>query len=119
MTKVVIIGAGIGGLACGLACRQEGLEVTILERAAKLLPVRTQSLYMNTRGDSDLYKIGAGIQIPPNAACTAARLGILDGVLDRGTALDALSYRRYDNGKILLRKNKGRGDRPAVEHPWM
>jgi salicylate hydroxylase len=37
--KVVIIGSGIGGLACAIACAQEGLEVTIFERALELLPV--------------------------------------------------------------------------------
>lgn len=38
--KVVIIGAGIGGLICAIACRQENLEVTVLERASELIPVR-------------------------------------------------------------------------------
>jgi len=38
--KVVIVGAGLGGLACALACRREGIEVDVLERAPEILPVR-------------------------------------------------------------------------------
>ncbi len=37
--KVVIIGAGIGGLALAVACRRENLEVVVLERAPALEPV--------------------------------------------------------------------------------
>jgi NADPH-dependent 2,4-dienoyl-CoA reductase/sulfur reductase-like enzyme len=37
--KVIIIGAGIGGLVCAIACRREGLSVTVLERTAALAPV--------------------------------------------------------------------------------
>lgn len=37
--KVVIVGAGIGGLALAYACRRENLEVIVLERAPVLEPV--------------------------------------------------------------------------------
>jgi salicylate hydroxylase len=37
--KVIIIGAGLGGLACAIACRRKGLETVILERAPKIEPV--------------------------------------------------------------------------------
>ena len=37
--KVIIIGAGLGGLACAIACRREGLETVIIERAPKMEPV--------------------------------------------------------------------------------
>jgi len=36
---VVIIGAGLGGLACAIACRRYGLEVVVLEQASKITPV--------------------------------------------------------------------------------
>lgn len=38
--KVVVVGAGIGGLTCAIACRREGFEVEVLERAPEILPVR-------------------------------------------------------------------------------
>lgn len=33
--KVVIVGAGLGGLSCAIACRLGGLQVEVLERAPK------------------------------------------------------------------------------------
>jgi salicylate hydroxylase len=30
--KVVIVGAGLGGLACAIACRRENIDVVILEK---------------------------------------------------------------------------------------
>lgn len=41
--RVVIVGAGLGGLACAISCRKYGIdEVLVLERTAKIEPV---SLY--------------------------------------------------------------------------
>jgi salicylate hydroxylase len=37
--KVIIIGAGLGGLACAITCRQEGIDVLVVERAPKILAV--------------------------------------------------------------------------------
>ncbi|GKT42062.1 FAD-dependent monooxygenase OpS4 [Colletotrichum spaethianum] len=81
--KVLIIGAGIGGLACAIACQQEGFEVVILERADRIVP------------------IGAGIQIPPNGARVARQLGYMNKLLKCGVVLDAIEFRRYANGKTL------------------
>jgi len=41
MTRVVIIGAGIGGLAAALALRKSGLDVVVLEQADRLQAVGT------------------------------------------------------------------------------
>ena len=37
--KVVIIGAGLGGLSCAIACRNRGLGVLVLERAPAITAV--------------------------------------------------------------------------------
>lgn len=37
--KVVVVGAGVGGLAVALECWRKGCEVVVLERAAKLSPI--------------------------------------------------------------------------------
>ena len=42
--KVIIVGAGLGGLACAIACRREGLETIILEKAPKIEPVREMEM---------------------------------------------------------------------------
>ena len=38
--KIIIIGGGLGGLACALPCKQQGLDVTLLERAPEIIEVR-------------------------------------------------------------------------------
>jgi salicylate hydroxylase len=37
--QVIIVGAGLGGLSCAVACRLQGLKVVVLERAPEILPV--------------------------------------------------------------------------------
>ena len=39
MLRVVIVGAGLGGLTCAVSCRQNGLDVVVLERAAQITSV--------------------------------------------------------------------------------
>ncbi|KAF3808726.1 FAD-dependent monooxygenase OpS4 [Colletotrichum gloeosporioides] len=82
--KVLVIGAGLGGLACAIACKREGLEVVVLERANRIVP------------------IGAGIQAPPNGTRIARQLGYLDKLLERGVIVDEMELRRYANGKHLF-----------------
>jgi salicylate hydroxylase len=56
--RILIAGAGIGGLAAALACARHGCEVTVLEAAA------------------EFGEVGAGIQLGPNAMKVLAALGL-------------------------------------------
>jgi 2-polyprenyl-6-methoxyphenol hydroxylase-like FAD-dependent oxidoreductase len=56
--KALIAGAGIGGLAAGIALRQAGLEVQIFERSPQL------------------QEIGAGLMIWPNGSRALESLGV-------------------------------------------
>jgi salicylate hydroxylase len=56
--KILIIGAGLGGLTAGLALLDKGFDVTILEQAA------------------ELKEIGAGVQLSSNATGVLYRLGL-------------------------------------------
>ncbi|KAI1803010.1 putative salicylate hydroxylase [Daldinia bambusicola] len=91
---VAIVGAGIGGLACAVACRRANppLQVTVLERTAEILT------------------IGAGIHIPPNACRVVARYGLLEKLKQAGGyEVENFTLRRYEDGKILVEKPlKGR-----------
>src|SRR5437868_5815255 len=58
--RVVIVGAGIGGLAAAVALRQRGVEVSVYERSAKL------------------EEVGAGIQVGPNAVKVLRALGLAE-----------------------------------------
>src|SRR5699024_6536236 len=57
--EVIVVGGGLGGLTAALAMRQQGLRVTVLERAP------------------ELGEVGAGIQTAPNAARVLMGLGLL------------------------------------------
>lgn len=80
--RVVIVGAGIGGLTAAVALERLGHEVVVLERAAELRPV------------------GAGLTIQPNAMSVYRRLGLADAVLEAGCRLLGGQLRRSD-GTVL------------------
>ncbi len=64
--RILIVGAGIGGLTCGIALRRAGFDVEIFERA------------------NELAEIGAGISLWPNALAALNELGIEDAVTGAG-----------------------------------
>ena len=82
--RVIVIGAGIGGLTAAIALGRKGIEVEIYERAAELTDV------------------GAGISLWPNALKALYQLGMRP-------ALDALSFvsaegaLRTASGAVLTR----------------
>jgi 2-polyprenyl-6-methoxyphenol hydroxylase-like FAD-dependent oxidoreductase len=83
--KVLIVGAGIGGMAVGIALRRAGHDVAIFERRADLSEIQ----------------IGGGIILWSNAVRALQQLEIADAVLDV-----ALPVTRADNcssdGKVLF-----------------
>lgn len=86
---VLVVGAGLGGLACAIACRRAEplIKVTLIERTPEILPV------------------GAGIQIPPNASRIMDFFGLSQKLVDRGGVLmKAHTLRRYADGKVLVEK---------------
>src|SRR5688572_26674346 len=85
--KILIIGAGIGGLTAAIALRRAGFEVHIFERAA------------------ELREAGAGIVLSPNAMRVLNYLGLLQPIVNVGTVLEsATSYSSTGNliGSIPL-----------------
>ncbi|MEV8435846.1 FAD-dependent monooxygenase [Actinosynnema sp. NPDC051121] len=72
MSRVIIVGGGIGGLAAALAVADRGHRVVVLERR------------------SEFTELGAGIQLAPNAFLALDRLGVAAAVLDRAVQVDAL-----------------------------
>ena len=67
--KILIVGAGIGGLTAAIALRQAGIGVEVFERAA------------------ELKEIGAGIGLSANAIRVLKHLDLMQQVVGRGTVI--------------------------------
>jgi len=83
--KILIAGAGIGGLTAALCLQQLGHTVKVIEQA----PV--------------LDDIGAGIQLSPNANKVFSKLGILNKLLKVSYSPQAIEMRQGINGKHIFR----------------
>lgn len=73
--KVIVIGAGIGGLTAGIALRQAGYTVEIYEKVKEMRPV------------------GAGISLWSNGVKVLNRLGLGDKIAEIGGLMDRMQYR--------------------------
>lgn len=80
--KVVIIGAGIGGLTAGIALSQAGYRVEIYDRVSELRPA------------------GAGISLWSNGVKVLNRLGLGDRMAKIGGVMDQMQY-RTKTGELL------------------
>lgn len=82
--KVIISGAGVGGLTAALCFLQHGAEVAVFERAPAL------------------GEVGAGIQVPPNAMKVFQALGLDDALADIAFRPEALEARMGQSGLELF-----------------
>ncbi|WP_035986441.1 FAD-dependent urate hydroxylase HpxO [Leptolyngbya sp. KIOST-1] len=80
--KVVIIGAGIGGLTAGIAMRRAGYEVEIYDRAQELRPA------------------GAGISLWSNGVKVLNYLGLGDKLAAIGGEMNAMEYRSHTDESL-------------------
>ncbi|KAJ5299049.1 hypothetical protein N7476_010606, partial [Penicillium atrosanguineum] len=83
--NVVIVGAGLGGLATAIALAQKTHHVTIYEQAHQLA------------------EVGAGIQIPPNSTRLLLKLGLGPYLEKYVTEPESVLMRRWQNGKVIGR----------------
>ncbi|BBE71574.1 FAD-dependent monooxygenase [Oharaeibacter diazotrophicus] len=90
---VVIVGAGIAGLALALALAERGIASHLLERATRL------------------EEVGAGLQLSPNATRVLAGLGLGPGLDAVGVRPAAIAIRDAAAGREIVRLPLG----PAFE----
>src|ERR1700731_5484675 len=84
--KVIIIGAGIGGLAAACALRQRGIEVALYERSQKL------------------EEVGAGLQIGPNGVKVLRALGLEDELMRNAFEPLSIMSITWDEGRLRFRQ---------------
>ena len=80
--SVAIIGAGIGGLAAAAALRRVGLHVQIYEQASRF------------------WRVGAGIQMTPNAMQVLRGLGLEERLRDIAFEPNSGLNRDFDTGNL-------------------
>jgi len=95
VTRVAIVGGGLGGLAAAAFLHQAGVPAVVYEQAR------------------ELREVGAGIMVPPNAARMLRRLGVLGVLSERAVRLNiGWEFRRWQDGMVLsaqdLAANSGR-----------
>jgi 2-polyprenyl-6-methoxyphenol hydroxylase-like FAD-dependent oxidoreductase len=100
MSRAVIVGAGIGGLAAGIALRRIGWDIEIVERA-----------------DAP-RELGFGVGLAPNALAALREIGVVDAILAHATAwrsptaaeirhIDGRVIRRFAGDPAALSKGDG------------
>jgi salicylate hydroxylase len=83
--KIVVAGAGIGGLTTALALARNGFRVVVLEQAARL------------------EETGAGIQLSPNAARVLIDLGLGESLRPHTISPNALRVLNAASGREIAR----------------
>ncbi|KAJ5316689.1 hypothetical protein N7508_001197 [Penicillium antarcticum] len=81
--EVIVVGAGIGGMAAALTLGLRGHHVMIFEAAPKLM------------------EVGAGIQVSPNMLRLFDRWGVSDLIHAQDVALEHIHVRRWEDGSLL------------------
>jgi salicylate hydroxylase len=81
MSRVAVIGAGIGGLAAALALLQRGLDVDVYEQSP------------------ELGEVGAGIQISPNGTRVLYALGLEEALHDVEVLPSRRQIRHWSTGE--------------------
>jgi salicylate hydroxylase len=88
VTRVAIVGGGIGGLTAARALCRRGIEVSIYEAA------------------SELREIGAGVALHPNAMKVLRSLGLEDEVRSTAGRSEWALTRNWKTGRVISRTSR-------------
>ncbi len=92
--NILVIGAGIGGLAAACCLAQRGASVRVLEQA------------------EEIRAFGAGLQLSPNGMATLAGLGLAEEISAISPRANAVYLRDFRKGAAVARVPLSRQTRP-------
>ena len=81
--RVLVVGAGLGGLVAALALRREGFQVDVYEQTAVL------------------GEVGAGLSLSLGAQDALSEVGVLDAVRSKASVTRHLARLHYKTGQLL------------------
>lgn len=81
--RVIIVGAGLGGLACAMAMHYQGFEVVIFEKVREFM------------------RLGDSLGLGENALKLLRRWGLYEQLIAIGNKSPDMHIRRWNDGKIL------------------
>ncbi|KIW56578.1 hypothetical protein PV05_05230 [Exophiala xenobiotica] len=81
--NIIIVGAGLGGLAAAIALSRRGHKVTVFEQAP------------------ELGEVGAGIQIPSNSTRLLIKWGLEPFLAGKIVKPGNIAFRRWEDGKTI------------------
>jgi salicylate hydroxylase len=98
--RVAIAGGGIGGLVLAIGLRERGVEVEVHEQA------------------TELREVGAAVALSANGVRELERLGVGEALAAISTVPNALSVRRWDDGRSVVRVTMAERYRAAFGAPY-
>jgi salicylate hydroxylase len=99
--KIVICGAGIGGLTAALALHQRGFDVTVFEQA------------------ETLSEVGAGLQLGANAVRVLSSLGLEERLIARASIPGEKQVRLWNTGKAWKLFDLGPASEELYGFPYL
>ncbi|WP_191601096.1 FAD-dependent monooxygenase [Marinomonas algicola] len=99
--KIVIAGAGIGGLCAALSFAQRGFSVQVFEQS------------------SQLGEVGAGLQMSPNAMKVLEALGLSEQVNKVAFVPQNAVLRHYQKGSYFLKAELGKVAEQRYQSPYL
>lgn len=98
--RILIAGAGIGGIVAALALLQNGFEVALYEQA------------------NELRELGAGVQISPNGSRVLCQLGLRDAIVAIASVPTAKDMRLFNTGQAWRVQDLGANAETRYGSPY-
>ena len=101
MTRIAVIGAGIGGLTLAIALRQRGIGVDIYEQTA------------------ELREVGAAVALSANGTRVFEQFGLIEQLAPHSFEVEALIFRDGRTGRVVGKHAVGASYRQRFGAPYI